>query len=305
MSSSMLSGILNINKPHGLTSFQVVAAVRRLTRERKVGHGGTLDPAAIGVLPVFINHATRVVEYFMSAPKIYCARIVLGATTDTYDSDGQFLTTADPSGISREQVEEVLRGFRGDIDQIPPMHSALKHQGQRLYELARAGLEVERKPRRVKIHDIELVQWEPPALVIQVQCGKGTYMRSIAHDLGRALGCGAYQDRLVRVQDGPFSIEDGLTIEELELACQQDYWKGLVYPMDEVLLDWQAVVLGQAGQRAFLQGQALTFKPVRKPGKAQKGSPFCRVYTGAGDLLAVARLDPYTGLCQPQKVLYS
>src|SRR3990172_4511070 len=108
MSSSMLSGILNINKPHGLTSFQVVAAVRRLTRERKVGHGGTLDPAAIGVLPVFINPATRVVEYFMSAPKIYCARIVLGATTDTYDSEGQFLTTADPSGISREQVEEVL-----------------------------------------------------------------------------------------------------------------------------------------------------------------------------------------------------
>src|SRR3989304_3715167 len=138
MSSSMLSGILNINKPHGLTSFQVVAAVRRLTRARK----------------------------------IYCARIVLGATTDTYDSEGQFLTTADPSGISREQVEEVLRGFRGDIDQIPPMHSALKHQGQRLYELARAGLEVERKPRRGKIHDIELVQWEPPALVIQVQCGK-------------------------------------------------------------------------------------------------------------------------------------
>lgn len=297
----MVSGILNINKPSGLTSFQVVAAVRRLTGQRKVGHGGTLDPAAMGVLPVFLNHATRLVEYFMNTSKAYCARIVLGATTDSYDGEGRFLTSGDPTGVTREQVEKVLDSFRGEVEQVPPMHSALKWHGQRLYELARAGVEVERTPRLVKIHDIRLVEWEPPVLVIQVECGKGTYMRSIAHDLGQALGCGAYQDRLVRIQDGPFSIDDGLTLEELELACQNGYWKDLVYPMDEVLLSWEVVVLGKAGQRSILQGQPLNLRPVRKPAK---GSPFCRIYSDGGDLLAVARLDPYTGLCQPQKVLY-
>ncbi len=300
----MVSAILNINKPGGLTSFQVVAAVRRLTRQQKVGHGGTLDPAALGVLPVFLNHATRLVEYFMNTSKTYCARIILGATTDTYDGEGHFLTYADPSGVTKEQVETALNSFRGEIEQVPPMHSALKWQGHRLYELARAGVEVERAPRPVKIYDIGLVEWQPPVLVIQVECGKGTYMRSIANDLGQALGCGAYQDRLVRVQDGPFSIEDGLTLEELEMACQNGYWKDLVYPMDEVLLDWQAVILGKAGQKAILQGQPLNLKPARRPGRPEKVSPFCRVYSGGGDLLAVARLDPYTGLCQPQKVLY-
>ncbi|MDP2726407.1 MAG: tRNA pseudouridine(55) synthase TruB [Dehalococcoidia bacterium] len=300
----MVSGILNINKPSGISSFQVVANVRRLTRNRKVGHGGTLDPAAVGVLPVFLNHATRLVEYFMHTSKTYCARIVLGATTDTYDTEGKVLTTADPSGVTREQVELALNSFRGEIEQIPPMHSALKRQGQRLYILARAGVEVERSPRLVKIYDIQLLDWQPPAVVIQVECGKGTYMRSIAQELGRLLGCGAYQDRLVRVQDGPFDIEDSLTLEELELACEHGYWSDLVFPMDEVLLNWQAVILGRAGQKALLEGQALTLKPVRRPGPPPNGSPFCRVYSGEGDLVAVARLDPYTGLCQPQKVLY-
>ncbi len=300
----MVSGILNINKPGGLSSFQVVAAVRRLTRERKVGHGGTLDPAATGVLPVFLNHATRLVEYFFDTRKAYCARIVLGATTDSYDAEGNFLTRSDPSGVTREQVEEALRSFQGEIDQIPPMHSALKHQGQRLYSLARAGIEVERAPRRIKIFDIRLVDWDPPALSIQVECGKGTYMRSIAHDLGQKLGCGAYQERLIRIEDGPFSIEDGLTLEELEAACREGYWRDLVLPMDEVLLQWQAVILNKAGQDAFLQGQPLNLKPPRKTSRPPSGSPFCRVYSGGGDLLAVARLDPYTGVCQPQKVLY-
>lgn len=300
----MVSGIINFNKPSGLTSFQVVATVRRLTGESKVGHGGTLDPAAMGVLPIFLNHATRLVEYFLNARKAYCARIVLGATTDTYDSEGKFLTSADPSGVTREQVEAVLRSFQGEIEQIPPMHSALKWQGRRLYSLARAGLEVERPPRRINVYDIRLLEWRPPMLVIQVECGRGTYMRSIAHDLGQALGCGAYQDRLVRIQDGPFDIDDGLSLAELELACEHGYWEDLTYPMDEVLLNWEAVVLGKAGQKALLQGQPLNLKPVRKSGWPGKGSPFCRVYSGGGDLLAVASLDPYTGVCQPQKVLY-
>lgn len=302
--SPAISGILNVNKPSGLSSFQVVAAVRRLVRERKVGHGGTLDPAAVGVLPIFLNQATRLVEYFMKAPKVYCARIVLGVTTDTYDGEGRVLATADPSGVTREQVEAVLNSFRGEIEQMPPMHSALKWQGQRLYKLARAGLEVERSPRRVNIYDVRLLEWQSPALVIQVECGKGTYMRSLAHDLGQALGCGAYQDRLVRVQDGPFHIEDSLALEELELACQNGYWRDLVFPMDEVLLGWRAVVLGRSGQEALLKGQAPALKPLRRPGRPLKDSPLCRVYSWGGDLLAVARLDPYTGLCQPQKVLY-
>ncbi len=301
---AMASGILNINKPGGMSSFQVVAMVRRLTRERKVGHGGTLDPAALGVLPVFLNRATRLVEYFADTTKAYCARIVLGATTDSYDAEGRLMDSCDPSGVTREQVEEVLSSFRGEVEQVPPMHSALKYQGKRLYSLARAGLEVERAPRKIKIFDIRLVEWEPPELVIQVECGKGTYMRSIAHDLGQRLGCGAYQESLVRMWDGPFAIGDGISLDELEVACREGYWRDLMQPMDEVLLNLQVIVLGKAGQTALLQGQALTVKPVPKSRQASKGSPFCRVYSGGGDLLAVGRLDPYTGLCQPQKVLY-
>jgi len=187
-----VDGILNINKPRDRTSFSVVAMVRRLSGERRVGHAGTLDPAATGVLPVCLGQGTRVTEYLVDAAKTYRAQIELGVATDTYDASGKITEQGDPSGISREQVESALASFRGTIQQIPPMYSAVKHLGQPLYKLARSGIEVERKSRRAEIYRLEITDWQLPVVTIEVECSKGTYIRSLAYDLGRSLGCGAH-----------------------------------------------------------------------------------------------------------------
>jgi tRNA pseudouridine55 synthase len=261
----------------------------------------------MGVLPIFLGQATRLSEYFLDSPKVYCARVVLGVTTDTYDGEGTVVARGDISSLTLEAIQKALEAFRGEIEQVPPMHSALKQRGQRLYTLARAGLMVERQARRVRIYDLQVLGWEPPALILWVECGKGTYMRSLAHDLGQKLGCGAYQDKLVRVQDGIFGIEDSLSLEELELAVTYGYWQDLTFPMDEILLEWQAVILGKAREQMALRGQEFplhTGPTVGGSGQRVRSQPggLCRVYSRGGDLLAVARLDPQTGLCRPEKV---
>jgi len=188
----MVDGILNINKPAGMTSFRVVALVRRLSGERRVGHAGTLDPAATGVLPVCLGRATRVVKFLMDTTKTYRAEIELGIATDTGDASGQIVQKGDPFSISREALESALVSFCGSIRQTPPMYSAVKYQGKPLYRLARAGITVERKSRPARIYNLELVDWQPPVFTIEVACGKGTYIRTLASDLGQVLGCGAY-----------------------------------------------------------------------------------------------------------------
>ncbi len=220
-----MDGILNINKPSGKTSFSIVAQIRRLTGERRVGHAGTLDPEACGVLPVCLGQGTRVIEFLLNLSKVYRSEISLGVTTDTYDATGKIIQQADPSRISREQFETALGSFCGSISQTPPMYSALKYHGQRLYELARAGVTVSRESRQVKIYQLKLIDFKLPVVTIEVECGRGTYIRSLAHDLGKLLSCGAHLKSLIRSRYGPFDIADAVSPSQLEDACRYNHWQ--------------------------------------------------------------------------------
>jgi len=295
-----LDGILNINKPPGKTSFGVVAMVRRLSGERRVGHSGTLDPDATGVLPVCLGRGTRIVEFLVDTTKVYRGEIELGITTDTYDGSGKITRRGDPSKIDRVQVESALGAFRGTIRQTPPMYSAVKYRGKRLYTLARAGIEVKRKSRTVKIHRLELVDWQPPVVTIEVECGKGTYIRSLAHDLGQALGCGAHLKSLVRTRCGLFDIKDAVSMPQLEEAFQQGYWEQFVYPVDIVLQDYQAVVVDYEVEEAIKNGSPVVLEKDSKGSSRQK---YCRAYTVDGRFLAILRHMPDKGVWQPKKVM--
>jgi tRNA pseudouridine55 synthase len=211
-----MDGILNINKPWGKTSFSIVSLVRRLSGERRVGHAGTLDPAATGVLPVCLGQGTRVVEYLVASPKAYRAEIELGVATDTHDATGTIVSRGDPSKVTKKKLLSALESFRGLIEQTPPMYSAVKHEGKPLYELARSGIQVPRKSRKRWVYRLELLDWHSPVATIEVECGKGTYIRSLADDLGQLLGCGASLKSLTRLRCGIFTIEEAITIARLE-----------------------------------------------------------------------------------------
>src|SRR5689334_14246302 len=209
----MLHGFLNIDKPAGLTSHDVVAHIRRAARQKRVGHAGTLDPAATGVLVVALGNATRLIEYVQDATsKRYHAIVQLGTTTATDDAEGQVLASVAVPPFDRTAIERVLQAFRGEIMQVPPMYSALHYQGRRLHELAREGIAVERAARPVTIERLELIDWASPLLTLDVMCSKGTYIRSIARDLGDALGCGAHLQTLRRTAVGSFLIEDAVPL---------------------------------------------------------------------------------------------
>jgi len=295
-----VNGILNINKPWGKTSFSIVAMVKRLTGERHVGHAGTLDPAATGVLPVCLGQGTRVTQFLMDATKVYQAQIELGVTTDTYDASGNITHQTDPSGISQGQLETAFNSFCGLIQQTPPMYSAVKYHGKPLYQLARAGIEVERRSRLIKIHRLELIEWQPPVATVAVVCGKGTYIRSLAHDLGQRLGCGAYLKSLIRLSCGPFNIKDAVSIPQLEDAINYGYWQRLVYPIDTVLLHWMAMVVSDDTSQAIRNGRPLVLGNDNS-GKSPSANR-CRAYAPDGCFLGVLRFIPEKGQWQPEKV---
>src|SRR5579885_3604415 len=267
-----MDGIFNINKPVGMTSHDVVARVRRLTHQRRVGHAGTLDPAASGVLPICLGQATRAVEYLSEGGKAYRAAIVFGAVTDTYDAEGEVIRSA-PVRLTREEIETVLPEFLGQQMQFPPMYSAIKSGGQPLYKLARAGIEVSRQARPIEITRLDLLDWQPPMLTLEVECSKGTYIRSLAYDLGERLGCGAHLGGLVRLRSGPFTLDDSLTLEALEQALADGSWPNYLYAPDEALLDRQAVILGPATERRLLLGQDLRFPSLSAPPATSEASP--------------------------------
>jgi tRNA pseudouridine55 synthase len=296
-----VDGILNIKKPQGMTSFGAVATVRRLIGERRVGHAGTLDPDATGVLPVCLGQGTKISAFLTDTTKVYRAQIELGRATDTYDASGQTTQRGDPSGISREQVVSALDGFRGLTAQTPPMFSAVKHNGRRLYELARAGIQVERRSRPVRIDRLELTDWQPPFFTIEVVCGKGTYIRSLAHDLGQVLGCGATLSGLVRLRSGIFDLSDAVSLSELEDACRHGYWHRFIYPIDTVFRDWAAVIVSQEQGQLIRNGQSLALESAAG-GRETGGQSHCRAYTLDGLFLGVLRFNPKNGRWHPRKV---
>ena len=294
-----MDGILNINKPAGKTSFAIVAMVKRLTGEKHAGHAGTLDPMATGVLPVCLGQATRLVEYLMDTTKTYRAEIELGVSTDSYDREGAVTQKCDASAVTLAQIETALNSFRGVITQIPPMYSAVKHQGKPLYELARAGIDIERKGRTAKIYSLEIRDWRNPFLTVEVTCGKGTYIRSLANDLGQALGCGATLSALERSRCGIFDIKEAVTPENLEEACRGGYWESLLYPMDSILSLWETAIVSAEKAQSIRNG-ALISLPENNSETVR--SDFCRAYTWDGSLLGILHFDAEKKLWQPEKV---
>ncbi|MFW6029891.1 MAG: tRNA pseudouridine(55) synthase TruB [Halanaerobiales bacterium] len=229
---SNINGIINILKPAGKSSFQVVSCVRRILSCRKAGHTGTLDPSAVGVLPVCLGKATKVIPYIPEEEKEYMAEIVLGKTTDTLDAEGKILTENDEwKKLGIPEIEESIMKFTGDIKQIPPMYSAIHHKGKRLYKLARQGKEVEREARDVEIKEIELLEINLPIIKLRILCSKGTYIRTLADDIGKELDCGAYLSKLTRSKSGPFFIKDAVTLDELDRE-KEKLLLSLDFPLD-------------------------------------------------------------------------
>ncbi len=285
----MLDGILNLDKPSGLTSHDVVAQVRAVAGQRRVGHAGTLDPLASGVLLVCLGRATRLVEYLMDSTKVYRARIRLGMTTDTYDATGTVLQER-PVEVDRATVETALARFRGPVLQVPPMYSALKRDGQPLYRLARRGVTVERQPRAVEIYRLDLTAWEPPYLTVEVACSAGTYIRSLAHDLGERLGCGAYMDALTRLASGDFRIEEAIPLA----ALTRERLLASLLPPDAALRRYPVLRLDEAGVRTVRMGQTVVAPP--------QDAPLARAYAPDGSFVAVMEYQTEQAVWQPRKV---
>ena len=278
----MANGILVIDKSAGWTSQDVAAKLRGVFHERRVGHGGTLDPMATGVLPVFIGRATRAAEFLESAEKEYVAGLRLGVVTDTQDTSGTVLETNSVC-VTRAQLEAALRQFLGPIEQIPPMYSAIKINGQKLYELARRGQEVARRPRSITIHALELLEGEGADWTVRVRCSKGTYVRTLCHDLGRALGCGGCMSSLRRTRAGSFTLAQAVTMQQvLDFAAGQDP-RQLLTPVDAVFAAHPPLIV-TLGQAAKLKNGAQV-----KDWQFQPGT--YRVYAEDGEFLLLGRVE--------------
>jgi tRNA pseudouridine55 synthase len=297
-----LDGVIVVAKPTGPTSHDVVAIVRRLTGVRRVGHGGTLDPFASGVLPLFLGHATRMVEYHLADEKAYRAVVVFGVRSSTDDRDG-VLTPVEAPPPTRETVVDGLAAFQGDIEQVPPDHSAVRVSGRRAYELARHGERPQLRPRTVHIHDIVLREWdesdpERPAATVDIRCSAGTYIRAIARDLGARLQTGAYLGALTRTASGPFRLEDATELDEVREALASGRASELLLPPDIGLEAYPAVTLDRVELGALSRGQIVRHRgsPLPPPGPAG----LFRVLDGGGQLAAMARLD--AGRLRPEKV---
>ncbi|MFD3156568.1 tRNA pseudouridine(55) synthase TruB [Haloimpatiens sp. FM7330] len=219
----MLNGVLNIYKPKGITSFDVVRKIRKISSEKKVGHAGTLDPQACGVLPVCIGRSTKIINYIMENSKTYITTLKLGIITDTYDTEGKIIKTSEITDVTNDKIIQVVKSFEGSIEQIPPMYSAIKVNGKRLYELARKGIEIERKPRNVVIHEIQILNIDIPFVQLKVSCSKGTYIRSLCYDIGEKLKCGSVMWELERTKTGQFTKENSIELSELNTENIQNF----------------------------------------------------------------------------------
>ena len=274
------NGIIVIDKPAGWTSMDVCAKLRGMYREKRIGHAGTLDPMATGVLPVFIGRATRAVEFASEGEKEYVAGLKLGLVTNTQDTSGETLEQR-PVSVTPERLEEVLANFRGDIEQIPPMYSAIKMGGKKLYELARKGKEVERKPRPVTIHALTVEgQTAPDEYTIRVRCSKGTYVRTLCHDIGQALGCGACMSSLRRTMAAGFTLEQAVSLDTVQDSGDRT---SLLLPVDAYFSTHPAITVEGSAEKKLRNGMTLVM-PQLVPGQY-------RVYGGDGTFLALCRAE--------------
>ena len=308
-----ISGILVVDKPVGLTSHDVVQIIRDGTGIRRAGHTGTLDPRASGVLVVLIGPAVRLSEYVSASDKRYQAIIRLGSSTDTYDAEGRFTReSSKPLEVTEEQFETTLKGFIGEIEQIPPAYSAIKVKGRHAYDMARKGEEVELEPRKIQVFHLEVLEWAPPEVVIEAHCSSGTYVRSLANDVGNALGCGAYLVGLRRTKSGRFSLRDATPLRKLQEAFTAGNWYQYLIPAAEALGDWEILELNPDQVDEVRHGHRVPAAPGTHPGMV-------RGVSMAGELVALLELvavevspeseTPSMGETamewQPKKVFYS
>ena len=278
-----MNGILLIDKPEGWTSMDVCAKLRGALREKRIGHSGTLDPMATGLLVVFLGRATRAVEFAEADEKTYQAALRLGITTDTQDVSGTVLSEA-PVSVTDETLEAAFEKFRGEIDQLPPMYSAIKVNGQKLYQLARKGREVERSPRRITISELTRTGTaENGDVLLNVRCSKGTYIRTLCHDIGAALGCGGCMSALRRTHAGAFDLADAHTLDAVLTAAAEGGAETLLLPVDTLFAGLDAVMLTAAQEKVIRNGGSYT---AAYPGEAQK----LRLYGKSGEFLALGEL---------------
>lgn len=294
-----IDGVINVNKPQGKTSFQVVSLVRKLSGAKKAGHSGTLDPDATGVLLILLGRATKLAGFLMDSPKTYQVKIAFGCATTTYDSSGTVTNGVDTSSLTLDHIKEHLKAFQGDIEQTPPMHSAIKHQGKPLYRLARAGVEIPRKPRTVHIYRIEVLDWQNPLLTLEIECSKGTYIRSVAHDLGVATGYSAHQRELTRTRNGPFHIDDAVPMPKLEEAFKSGQWGNIVKPLDAAVSHLPSMVINPSTEEAMTYGHPF---PSTDQETRYTDNQYCRVYTQDNRFLGIARFNARQGLWHPERV---
>ena len=249
----MYNGIININKEKGFTSHDVVAKLRRILGQKKIGHTGTLDPDATGVLPVCLGNGTKLSDMLTDTDKTYRAVFVLGRITDTQDISGTVIGGSELTA-DEEEVRDAINGFVGEYDQIPPMYSAIKQDGKKLYELARAGIEVERKARRITINAIDIEKIELPYVTIKVDCSKGTYIRTLCHDIGLKLGCGACMTELTRLKVSIFKLEEGISLSRVEELRDSGELEGYIIPADEMFPEYPCIHMNEQGDKAVHNG---------------------------------------------------
>ena len=276
-----MNGILLVDKPEGWTSMDVCAKLRGVFHEKRIGHSGTLDPMATGLLVVFLGRATRAVEYAEAHSKEYIAHLRLGLTTDTQDTSGNVLSEKE-ANVSEHALLEALNAFRGPISQIPPMYSAIKIGGKKLYEIARKGESVERKAREVIIHSLDFLGWENGDAVLKVRCSKGTYIRALCHDIGEALGCGGCMSYLRRTAAGEFSIAAAMSLEDIISTAERGEGEALLLKVEELFRDIPILKLNEKQERLFRNSVRFTMNIEERS---------YRVYSFKGEFLALAKVE--------------
>ena len=301
-----VSGVVVLDKPKGLSSNEALQNVKRLLGAAKGGHTGSLDPLATGVLPLCFGEATKFSQFLLASDKRYWTKIKLGVRTDSGDADGEVLEERPVMGITQSDVETMMAHFRGEIEQIPSMFSAVKHHGQPLYKLARQGLEVERKPRRIRIYENRLLEFHEDEFEIEIHCSKGTYVRTIAEELGELLGCGAHVTKLRRLQAGPFTIDDAVSMDQLEQASHEGGHEAVdryVLAAESAVREWPEVRLTELMAYYVRQGQPVIVPHAPSDGwvRITEVEQSEETFIGVGEVLDDGRIAPRRLIATPKR----